>query len=406
MSIKFPHSSLKLSIACVILFVLLGQAASHARPGTTATGSLSDFNISAYLEEVGGGYQDLFAKLNRHKVLSSLYAKHGLNDPAVWPALERRYTLRLAESSKQLTEAEAMIETKDRRSGLDGSIISAESVRAQGRALHDELSVEIAEMQQALRLINELKSVLQLVESEHALTNTITLSSVNAENMSGQVLLVDRNDLIVKHENGGYFRVPAEMLSQSTKLSVLDSIFSRWSALPHLVKDEEVAEKNAGDLIAYSDDLLYIIDRYEGLVSEDRADSQFAFVPYDELIDALKADDTRNAYKTADKTAQLKDYEEGLALNNMRIKAIAWYESRLGTQFVLSQREKANAHREELNTLEKAETDKSSADAPVPDDLVEGQAESAESAERSDVSVESEVSSEPDKGAEEVPAGD
>jgi len=281
-----------------------------------------------------------------------------------------------------------MMETKDTRSGLDGRIISAESTRTAGRALYNKLSSEIIEMQHLLRLIDELKVVLERVASEHALSETVTLSSLTAQSLLGQVLLFDSNDLIVKRKDGGYFRIPARMLSESTKLNVLDSVFDQWSGLPHLVLDEQAIEKNAGELVAYNENLLYIIDRFEGLVSENRAESQFTFEPYEDLIEVLKADDTRNA----DKADLLKDYEEALALNNLRVEAIAWYESRLGTELIVSQREKAKAYREELNAIDEAELEESDDSAPEPDSLNELDSVDEESAKPAEFPVEPEVS--------------
>jgi len=211
---------------------------------------------------------------------------------------------------------------------------------------------------------------------------------LTAQSLLGQVLLFDSNDLIVKRKDGGYFRIPARMLSESTKLNVLDSVFDQWSGLPHLVLDEQAIEKNAGELVAYNENLLYIIDRFEGLVSENRAESQFTFEPYEDLIEVLKADDTRNA----DKADLLKDYEEALALNNLRVEAIAWYESRLGTELIVSQREKAKAYREELNAIDEAELEESDDSAPEPDSLNELDSVDEESAKPAEFPVEPEVS--------------
>jgi len=383
-----PSSSLRLLTVCVFLLSLLGNLALHARSGVTTPDPLSDLNVAAYIKEAGGGYTDLFTKLKKHEEFKYLCAKYSLDDPGAWPALQRRFIPDLVDSSAELNKAKSMMETKDTRSGLDGRIISAESTRTAGRALYNKLSSEIIEMQHLLRLIDELKVVLERVASEHALSETVTLSSLTAQSLLGQVLLFDSNDLIVKRKDGGYFRIPARMLSESTKLNVLDSVFDQWSGLPHLVLDEQAIEKNAGELVAYNENLLYIIDRFEGLVSENRAESQFTFEPYEDLIEVLKADDTRNA----DKADLLKDYEEALALNNLRVEAIAWYESRLGTELIVSQREKAKAYREELNAIDEAELEESDDSAPEPDSLNELDSVDEESAKPAEFPVEPEVS--------------
>lgn len=305
---------------------------------------VSELSVKNQLAKQDGEFLDLFVNFKKNPRFRDYSREHRLDDPAVWSSLRRRFVLNIADLRGDLSTAEAMAATKDSRSSFTNQVVSSERTRAKGRLLKDKVSKEINNLRQMLRLIDEFEAAFEKAASEQALTSEISIENEEGQSFPGQVLFLDGNDLIVRRAQVGYFRILAKLLSGSTKQEVMDQDLADWEALPEMNQDPGVKDKNAGELIAYSDTHLYIEDRFEGLVSQLRSESDFIFTPYKELIkEAEEADIERRS----DREELLKRLQEGSSLNQSRVETIKLYESRLSLQIPESERKEAKAYREE-----------------------------------------------------------
>lgn len=330
--------------AFVLLFVILSCAFMAGNTAAAASG-LSQLNVVKILEENNGDFSDLFVNLKENRDFALMCQKHRLDDPATWPVLRKRFVLNLAELQENLSQAESMMAVQDKRGGLNNQIVSAEKTRAKGKALRNKAAVQMDSLRQMLRLIGEFEAVLREVSENHALTGEISIKNKAGQGFPGKVLLVDGQDLIVKRKDAGYYRIPVRLLDESTVQAVWDPVFTEWKELPGVVKNDESADLNAGELIAYSDSHLYIEDRYEGFVAEKRSDSEFVFVPFEEQLEA----GNENLEKD-----EIQKLQEAMELNQSRVASIDWYDSRLGIEVSESERKEARAYREEkLADIEK-----------------------------------------------------
>lgn len=291
---------------------------------------LADLRLAGMLGDEGG-YSDFFVKLKGHTEFARLSGKHGLDDPAAWKTLRRRFAVNLAELQDSLVEAQSMMETKDQRSGLDDKLISAEAVRERGRAQHARAVEQMEELRLMLRLMKEMEAVLAKATP---LTSQTNIQNKSAQGVTAQVLFLDGSDLIIKSAASTYFRVPAEMLNHRTKLNILNEIFADWQELPRIKIDPYAEEgEDRVELIAYNDSRLYIKDSVYGVYSRARSDNERHFVPY-----ATQLESIREALSQADRKdieiqqSKLDAIEQGRELNQRRLDTIQWYQSRLATK--------------------------------------------------------------------------
>lgn len=222
-----------------------------------------------------------------------------------------------------------MLAARDRRSKLKGEMVSGEETREKGRRLRDQVTKQLDELTQMLRLIDEMEAALEELSQDHALTGEMRIANKSGASFTGQVLLVDGDDLILKRKEAGYFRVPVERLGDDTKLRVMEEIFTAWDALPQVVDDQPMDDGEAGRLLAYYGSHLYIKHSSEGYVREQRSDIDFSFVPYEQQLESARE---AAADRTGDKDAReniLQRLKEARALNQSRLKTIEWYEDRL-----------------------------------------------------------------------------
>jgi len=285
--------------------------------------------------------------LRQNRDFRRLSDKHRLDDPAVWSTLQKRFVLNIADLQDVLVDAKSMMAAKDSRSSLNNEVVSAENIRAKGRQLRAETLYKMEDMRHMLRLIDEFQAAFEKAAADQAITGEISIENTAGQSFVGQVLFIDGKDLIVKRGEAAYFRVPAKLLSDETKLEILNEMTANWQALPEMSQEAEIEDKNAGELIAYSESHLYIDDRFEGLVGERRAKSEFTFVPYQEQMKQIREAATDNRDERALLEEQAAKLKEGHLLNQSRIETIQWLESRLGLSFPESEREEAKAYREE-----------------------------------------------------------
>ncbi|MFU8848511.1 MAG: hypothetical protein ACNA77_07320 [Opitutales bacterium] len=316
----------RLLLLFVLGFNLLTVFAS-AQKGT-GSADLTTLSVGKILVE-GGDYTDFFVKLKLHPEFARLAEKHRLDDPAQWTILHSRFVLNLAELQGMLTQAKSMMEAKDRRSGLDGKMVSSESVRERGRARHEILVKQMDELRQMLRLIDEMESALAEVGP---LVDKIDLENKAGQSLVGQVLFIDGEDLIIKRAEASYFRVPSAMLNYRTKLKLMTEIFSEWGELPGMKLDPYAEEgEDREELIAYDDARLFIKEPSQGVFSRQRNEGELSFVPY-----ATQLESAREVLSQADRKdreihqATVDALEKASALNQSRVETIQWYESRIG----------------------------------------------------------------------------
>jgi hypothetical protein len=333
----------------LLFFSLVAVPLVATAAKTDARGSgLSELSVQKQLDKQGGDFSDLILNMKQQADFSRLCRKHRLDDPAVWPELRKRFVLNIAELQGQLNDAKSMMAARDTRGGLNNEVISAEKTREKGRQLRGVLVKRIDEMQQMVRLIDEFKAAFAEMSDEQALTGEMSIENQAGQSFPGKVLFVDGNDLLVKRENVGYFRIPSKLLSEKAKMEVLESVYGSWERLPELVQDDEIKDKNAGELIAYSDTQLYIDDRFEGFVSVPRSESAFIFTPYEERMKSIREEFESNPSRDKSEVQEtVNKLKEGFETNQSRLKAIDWYESRLGIEIPESERKEAKAYREE-----------------------------------------------------------
>jgi hypothetical protein len=345
--------------ALLALFFVLSGVGSAAEKEAGASG-LSELSVSKQLEAQGGDFSDLFVHMKAQPDFKRLSRKHGLDDPAVWPTLRQRFTLNLAELQGRMNEAESMIATRDSRGGLNDAVMSAEKTRAKGRRLKEVLDKQIEEVRQLLRLIEEFTVAFNEMGPEELLADEMELENKQGQSLTGQVLFVDGKDLIVRRKNAGYFRIPVNLLSEDTRMAILAQVYRSWDQLPELNLSPEAADKNAGELLAYSDAHLYIDDRFEGFVCVPRSNHAFTFTPYEERIESINEEaKSARSRDRAEREALLEELEEALRINQSRIDAIDWHQSRLGVEIPESERTEAQAYREENYGEPEADTDES-----------------------------------------------
>ncbi|PXA03918.1 hypothetical protein DDZ13_09775 [Coraliomargarita sinensis] len=333
----------------VIPFVGLSANETPEQP------QLSDLSVEKFAEKHDGKYTDLFISFKNQPDFRRLCRKHRLDDPAVWDTLRQRFVLNLAELQGRLSDAESMMATPDKKGGLNKKVISAEKTRTRGKELKDALVTQMDEMRQMIRLIDEFKLALNEMGPDQALTGEIDIENQAGQGFAGQVLFIDGNDLLVKRGEGAYFRVPSKLLSENTRLAILNELVSDWEALPEMDQESEVEDRNAGALIAYDDSHLYIDDRFEGFVSQARAESEFTFVPYKKQVELLKEEAAENSRNRDYYEQKMETLKNGYSTNQSRVEAIEWHESRLGVAFPESDREEAKAYREEKYGADEAE---------------------------------------------------
>lgn len=307
---------------------LTGAFASAQESGQNS--DLADVSI-ADIRGDEGEYSDFFVKMKEHSEFARLSGKHGLDDPAAWSTLRRRFVLNLEKLQESLDQAQSMIETKDQRSGLDDKLISAEAVRERGRAQQARVTQQMEEIRQMLRLMEEMES---LLAEATPLTGQINIQNKSGQGVTAQILFVDGSDLIIKSAESAYFRVPADMLNHRTKLNILNEIFADWQELPQMKIDPYAEEgEDREELIAYNDSRLYIKDSVYGVYSRGRSEDERHFVPYANQLEA-----TREVLSQADRKdkeihqSEIEIIEQGRALNQTRLDTIQWYESRLSTE--------------------------------------------------------------------------
>jgi|GEM_PF-2687707 hypothetical protein len=330
---RFPRlASSLLLITCLAGAVADGEE-SEQSPG------LSDITLVENLKNPVGGFSDLIVKLKKHPEFSRLCEKHGLDDPAVWAALRNRFVLNHASLQGYLSEAESMMEIKDRRSALDDKLISAEEIRAKGRDLRDQLAPQMDELREMLRLIDEMEAVLEEVSRDHALTGEISIENKSGQSIAGQVLLIDGKDLIVKRGEAGYFRVRSSMLSDRTKRQVMEEVFTEWPELPEIGADDAFNDEDSGELIAYDESQLYLKNDSGEFFYEQRSDSFFSFMPYEQQLESAREAIAIKTNRKDPEPSKVEILENALALNQSRLATIDWYEDRLGLKLTESERD-------------------------------------------------------------------
>jgi len=353
-----------LGTLCLGIFFTVPLATTSAEADQSRAG-FSGITVQDQLEKQGGDFSDIFLNLKQQQpAFRYLCRKHRLDDPAVWPTLQQRFVLNLAELQGQMSQAESMIATKDTRGGLNKEVISAEKTRAKGRNLKASLERRMDEMRQMLRLIEEFQTAFAELSAEGALTGQIELANKAGQSLTGQVLFMDGNDLVVKRADNSYFRIPAHLLSEATKLAIFEAIVGPWEELPGMAQDTGIADKNAGKLIAYSDTHLYIEDRFEGFVSVARSGSEFVFTPYAEQLEAAEATLAKENLDREAYRSLMETLRAGRSLNQSRVETIEWYESRLIMEIPESERKEAKAYREEKYGNSEVQPDP---EAPVED---------------------------------------
>lgn len=312
------------------LFIVSFSGGAMAANEDSKSPSLSDLTVQKQIEESDGSFSDLFVELKKHPHFLHLSQKHALDDPAGWPELRRRFVLKLAELQGQFSEAKSMMAARDSRSGLNDKVNSAEKTREKGRSLHDQLLRQMYEYRQMLRLIEEFETAFEALSADGALTDEISIENKAGQGFPGKVLFVDGNDLIVKRQGDEYFRVPSNLLSEKTKLMIINGAFSGWQELPGL--ELELDEKDVGELIAYSDSHLYINDSTKGVFSEPRSDDETVFVSLAALLESAREALASGTKEKNAIQAEVDELQQALLLNQSRLETIQWYESRLGIE--------------------------------------------------------------------------
>lgn len=317
---------LRLITAFALVFSLIGVFVS-AQESAQDT-DLGDLSIAKMLGEEGE-YSDFFANLKEHSEFARLNEKHGLDDPAVWSTLRKRFVLNLADLQGSLAQAQSMMEIEDHRSGLDGKLISAEAVRERGRVRNARVVQQMEELRQMLRLMDEMEAALA---EAPPLTGQINMQNKSGQTVSAQLLLLDGSDLIIKSGEATYFRVSADMLNYRTKLNILNEILADWNKLPEMEIDPYAeSDEDREELIAYDESRVYIREPSQGFFSKER--SEIDFVPYTTQLKTA-----REALSQADRKDKeihqnkIEIIEQGRALNQSRLRTIQWYESRLATE--------------------------------------------------------------------------
>lgn len=291
---------------------------------------LGDLRIAEMLGEKGE-YSDFFVNLQEQPEFARLNEKHGLDDPAAWTTLRRRFVLNLVDLQGSLAQAQSTMAIEDKRSGLDGKLISAESTRERGRIRHAQVLQQMEELRQMLRLMEEMEAALA---DAAPLTRQIKIRNKSGQAITAQVLLVDGSDLIIKSAEASYFRVPAEMLNHRTKLKILNEIFGDWQELPEMKIDPYAEEgEDRDELVAYNESRLYIKESTNGVFFKNRSKDERHFVPY-----ATQLESARAALSQADRKdhdghkSKIELIEQARALNQSRMETIQWYESRLAAE--------------------------------------------------------------------------
>ncbi len=316
-----------------LCFVFNGLAV--AADDSAGGGKLADLKVAEHIQQHGGEFTDMFVNLKQHPGFARLSQRYNLDDPAAWPEVRRRLVLNHAQLQGNLDDAESMAAVTDRRSGLNQTVVSAEQTRARGRELKEQLSGRMETIRHAVRLIDEMDAVLENVSQQQALTAQMRLENEAGQSFTAQVLLIDGNDLIVKGQEGGYFRVPAHQLSKETRLQIMQQVLAAWEALPDLSLDQEQEESDPDDrvLLAFGGEYVYLKQSDGRVVGERRSDSGFDFVPYSEQIESARESAARATQRRGAEPSKVERLESAQALNQSRLDAIERYEARLGLQY-------------------------------------------------------------------------
>jgi hypothetical protein len=371
MSERYFMRSRSVFFSPAFVFLLLFFSVTAGAQEDRGVGSaLRKLEVAGHLQKSGGGYTDMFLRLKDDRDFRGLARKHGIDDPAVWPSLRKRIVLQLADLQGDLGQAKSMMAVQDRRGGLENEVVSAEKTRAKGRQLRDRLVLQMDELRQTLRLMDEMESALQKVSREHALTGPITIENKAGQAFTGQALLIDGNDLIVKRGEAGYFRVPTALLNERTKYTVLDAVVADWEALPARTPEFD-ADGNAV-LVAFDDARLFVDVETEGLALVPQPEEENALVPYAAALEAareaLSAGDREERVALEEKVATL---EAALKRNQSRLSKIDWYASRLGIDVPESQAVALHTEPSAAEDLPSGETGDVSEAAPAGEVIIE-----------------------------------
>jgi len=293
---------------------------------------LSALTVGGVSELSLGSHNDYVQSLKaRSPEFSLLCEKHGLDDPAKWTMLRQRFVLNLASLQGELIQAESMIAIEDRRSALNGDLISSEETRVRGRAQRERVAQQMETLRQMLRLMDEMEAVLAAVSEGHGLTGEMEFENLDGQSIRAQVLLVDGSDLMIQRGADGFFRLPIKLLHESTRRAVIEAMVTQWTALPELAADDALNADDYGELVAYDTDFLYFRQGAGGLEYERRPDSYFSFVPYEEQLEKLRESASGNSKRRRSAVPDaVAVVEQAQALNASRLSTIGWYEERLG----------------------------------------------------------------------------
>lgn len=263
-------------------------APAHLPQSTKDYGNreLKAYSVPSDLKSMGYKRDDMFVILKKNSLFSSLASKYNIDDPGTWASLESQIKLKNEQLILKIQEAEAMAKTTDMSSRMDGRTISKADVRQRGKELLKSLRSEYEDNLSLLRIINELKAALILTHKTDPLTGLIKIVNTAGQGFEGAIVMADGNDAIIHRKSDDlYFRVPFNSLSESTRNDVFNCLISSLDVLPGMNLSLTVNEFNAGDLYAYDDTYLYLMDRFEGFIRVLRTTDTFIFSPYENRLE-------------------------------------------------------------------------------------------------------------------------
>jgi hypothetical protein len=188
---------------------------------------LKRFSVAQTLKDSGYIRDDFFVTLKRSAAFEKVCKKFSLDDPAKWKSVSSRLAHKNVRLREDIEEAESMMNTRDRRSSMNGKNISSASVRRNGETLYAEAMREYSEAVEVSRILKELESSFARACEQDSITGVIDIRNTAGQGFSGKVLMTDGDDVILSKDGGGYFRVPLVSLSEET----LQAIASSWCSL-------------------------------------------------------------------------------------------------------------------------------------------------------------------------------
>jgi hypothetical protein len=266
----------------------------------------SDIETFKVAKHLGGNNRylfDMFVKLSEDVGFLRISQEYGLQNPSQWPSKRLRASLKIDQLQVESNKGKSMMETRDTSSRLDGKRISALGVRVEGQRIFDEVRAKLDDSKHLIRLIDEMKALLDSHSGANAITGMIQIQNNAGSEFSGQVVTYDKRDLIVRNSDGKYFRVAFDVLSKATTEEVFQGFLDRFSQLPAMAYNLALSDLNAGELIAYDDTFLYINDRFEGFVRESRTTSEFTFIPYEDRLEIVKEVTKESSSTVGEKTS-------------------------------------------------------------------------------------------------------